>query len=74
LLLRIAGRFSVPLPIFMLTDRDDTPDIVLEANMRVSFGAPSIVKELPGQMLGDLQEWLQSNVLSVQLNRSSGGV
>ena len=58
LLIRLAGRFSLPLPIFAVLDSEEIPAIVSEANLHFSSQNASIVKEFPAHILVDLQDWV----------------
>src|SRR5207249_62168 len=73
LLLRLAGKFDLPLPIFFLKE-ENVPEIVSKANLHVRRGHASILKTFPTQRLADLQEWLGSTVLDLRVIKNTGGV
>lgn len=60
LLLRVAGRYNLPLPVYMLPWDTSPPAIIKEAQQRISTNAPSITKTIPNQVIVDIQEWLSS--------------
>ncbi len=61
LLLRLAGRASLPLPIYA-APADPFPRHGLM--LAVETGHPSIERQFPGQVLLDLQDWLVSPALT----------
>ena len=62
LLLRLAARAVVPLPIYVIAD---TPSpLEGEMSIHVRRGEASIVKQIPTQVVVDLQDWLESKLLS----------
>jgi hypothetical protein len=59
LLLRLAARKNLPLPVFaMPDDRATRPEIVSQAEIHVINNFPTVGKLFPGQSLMDLQAWM----------------
>lgn len=74
LLLRIAGRFNLPLPVYMLPDdSSNEPSILKEAQQRFRTNEPSLIKKLPNQKIVDIQEWLSSPIQNALINRGDSG-
>jgi hypothetical protein len=73
LLLRLSASANAPLPIYMIRETDTVP--VTDGLVgQIRRGEPSIVRIWPTQELADLQEWLESDVLSEQLAESANFV
>jgi len=68
LLIRLAGRLNLPLPIYQIPEGSPVPDIVLEASFRVRSGEPSLIKDIPSKELVDIQEWLRRVVIDVDFS------
>lgn len=67
LLIRIAGRLGLPLPIYFFGDREFPPAGMPEPAMAYTTNAASLIKTLPKQMVGDFQEWLSSLIFVVHV-------
>ncbi|MEA5513171.1 hypothetical protein [Nodularia sp. UHCC 0506] len=66
LLLRLAGKFSIPLPIYLM--KEDAIDPILSFSPLVDFSLKeaSIYKEFKTQNLTDIEDWLDRVVLVSQ--------
>jgi hypothetical protein len=63
LLLRIAARAEVPLPVFAFPDdRGSRPQVVDEAQFHFINNVPTHYQLFPAQKLLDLQEWLNTPI------------
>jgi hypothetical protein len=71
LLLRVAGRLALPLPMFFMVYRE--PPISPKTQLHLRQPSPSLFRTLPGESLGDLQEWLLQPVLRAELQRFRHG-
>lgn len=72
LLLRLAGRKGLPLPVFALPHfKDQKPEILKQANYLYDNFQLSIQKKILTQELMDFQDWLKSDI---QIERSMEGV
>ncbi|GEM_PF-3127857 len=59
LLFRVAGLFDIELPIYYLPNKsEDRPEILKEASVLYKIGIVGLFRELPGQVLIDLQDWM----------------
>jgi hypothetical protein len=72
LLLRLAARAGIPLPVYVIPDKPRPPAKEGLA-IHVRRGEPSIVKTIPTQTIVDLQQWLTSRVLSERTAPNQGG-
>jgi hypothetical protein len=70
LLLRLAGRLDLPLPIYHVP-ATGAPPVVQEAVLRINSQAPSLERYFGGHVLVDLQDWLSEVVVAGKFNRSS---
>jgi hypothetical protein len=62
LLLRVAGRFDLPLPVYMLQEKQGAPKILEDAQQWIKTNEPSILKTIPNQKIVDVQEWLNTPI------------
>jgi hypothetical protein len=70
LLLRIAARLNLPLPIFAFPDdRATQPDVLLQAEVHHCNNLPMMQRMLPAQELMDMQEWM---IVPVSTKRFAG--
>jgi hypothetical protein len=68
LLLRLAARRRLPLPVFAFSDKHPrAPKVLEDAQLHISFNYPTPIRVYPKQRLMDLQSYLQT---TVQLDRS----
>ena len=73
LLLRVAGRFDLPLPVYMLEEKQDAPKILEDAQQRIETNEPSILKTIPNQKIVDVQEWLKTPIQRARFERKQEG-
>jgi hypothetical protein len=65
LLLRMAGRFALPLPVFVQGTKHELPPNIKKPALHFQENGPFLYKQMPKQSLVDLQEWLVSPVLAL---------
>lgn len=69
LLLRMAGRLELPLPIFTLPpDQEKITDIISDINLYYSPDKASLTKDNHLQVILDFQEWLMMEVGEIYIN------
>lgn len=73
LLLRVAGRFGLPLPIYMLKEKQTAPRILEDAQQRIRTNEPSILKTIPNQEIVDVQVWLTAPIQNALIEREHEG-
>ncbi len=61
LLMRVAARLRLALPIYAIPD-GDLPDLGVTPTSHFSFGVFGLIRELPSQVLIDFQDWLDQLV------------
>lgn len=80
LLLRVAARLDLPLPMFaLMPDAGSRPNILDQADVELRLGPFGIRASLPTQELMDLQEWMSHSVFASRLSStdfdySAGGL
>ena len=63
LLLRLAARQNLPLPVFAMPEDSSTrPEIISKAEVHFINNIPTIQQLFRGQVLMDLQEWMNSPI------------
>ena len=67
LLLRLAGKFAIPLPIYLIQINSNPP--ALSPLVHLCIKEASIYKEYKTQSLADIQDWLNKDVLVTQNER-----
>ena len=66
LLLRIAGRYDMPLPVYMIPGKDPIPSFIADADQIVMQDL-SVTKEFGTQELADLQEGLETALVRLRV-------
>ena len=73
LLLRMASKADLPLPVFGWKDSlNQSPSVLQTASFYMSELSPSMTQASPNQTLMDLQEWLKEEVVVIRSNPGTG--
>ena len=70
ILLRAAARLDASLAVYFIPDDPSRPAILDKATRHVDFNKLSIHRELDCQVLGDIQQWLETPVATIALDQS----